>query len=74
MTSRELISPDEPEGDNMMGNERSMILTPLLKAQEHDDHLMRPVGRMHDIVPFEIRYHVPVRVPCSLLRNIHKGT
>jgi hypothetical protein len=55
-------TPYEPEGDDMVCDELLEILARLLKTKYEYDELLAPVRCLHEIVAFQFRCHLPVRV------------
>ena len=62
LTKRGGDLPDEPERDKVVSNELIVVLTRFFETEEKDDELLAPVSRMHEIVTFQIGYHLPVGV------------
>lgn len=54
--------PNEPECDNVVGNEFSVVLAWFFETEEEDDELLAPVSSMHEVVTFQVGYHIPVRI------------
>ena len=55
-------APDKPECDDMVRNKLGKVFAGLLKAEDHDHELMKPMRRLHEVELLELGYHVPVRV------------
>lgn len=54
--------PDEPERDQMMGDEHVVVPPGFLETEEEDNKLLTPIGRLHKVVTFELRFHLPVGI------------
>lgn len=55
-------SPDEPDGNDVVTHELVVVLPWLLKTENENEELLDPVGRLHEIIPFELWLHLPVRI------------
>lgn len=54
--------PNEPECDNVVGNELGEVLAWFFETEKKDNELLAPVRSMHEVVSFQVRYHIPVRI------------
>lgn len=57
--------PNEPECDKVVGNEFAVVLAWFFETEKKDNELLAPVGRMHEVVSLQVRYHFPVRIACG---------
>lgn len=46
----------------MVGNEFVVVFAWLFETEEKNDELLTPVSRMHEVVSFQVRDHIPVRI------------
>lgn len=54
--------PDEPECDNVVGNEFGVVLAWFFETEKKDDELLAPVSSMHEVVSLQVGHHIPVRI------------
>lgn len=54
--------PNEPESDKVVGNEFGIVLAWFFETEKKDNELLAPVSRMQEVVSFQVRNHIPVRI------------
>lgn len=54
--------PNEPESDKVVGNEFAVVLAWFFETEKKDNELLAPVSGVHEVVSFQVRYHIPVRI------------
>lgn len=54
--------PNEPECDKVVGNEFGVVLAWFFETEKKDNELLAPICRMHEVVSFQVRYHIPMRI------------
>jgi len=55
----------------MVCNKFIVILSRFLKPENQDNELLDPICELHQVIAFEFRLHVPVRIIYSLVNVTH---
>lgn len=50
--------PNEPDSDDVMGYELSIILARLFKFQHKHDELLTPIRCLHEIISLQLGLHI----------------
>ena len=54
--------PDKPDSNEMMAHKLVVILPRFLETEKKNEKLLDPKGRLHEIVRFQLGFHLPVRI------------
>jgi hypothetical protein len=54
--------PDKPDGNEMVAHQLVVIFPWFLETEKKNEKLLDPKGRLHEIVRFQLGFHLPVRI------------